>query len=714
MDRRIFVKQFSLTVLGTALLPMGLLAKNKYNNLWGVKIDPKMLFDEGKLDVILPSGNFDPEKNWEQTWRIWLPYRGKPGNGSGFISVKKVVGEDASVVNYSVEQAISENNKWLHHTKVDIDAKNNEQGTPIGWKSSTEYFSAPSKGRDENISSYNENSDLAVENAGDDICISFTLLDTVQRMSVKGIEQLNFTLLDEGDKLKKNHILRYKGESQINIGGQLTDVKTYEQLGEGMLPWMYYVDMSGRLLLAISGMRVLVSDTQCKQHYLDKYPALNESDNHKKSKTKRVKSNDKRPNILFVSTDQQAWNTLSVLGNKYLNTPHLDKLARKGVTFSNCYSPNPVCSPTRASWITGLATSEHGVIKNGLSIVPGLRTVGHALREQGYETVFAGKLHVGIPKSYGEKIVGFDKVLCEGIGGKGTLGDQVVSSVSAAYLQNRDRDKPFFLSVNFLQPHDICNWISRHKRHQKDNHLDTFKEKLPPLPDNFDFKLVEPVKMKVPRVTGWSELDWRYYLWSYYRMVEEVDAEIGRVLNALDDCGDTENTVIVFNSDHGEGGAHHGSVTKNYLYDEACRVPMIISYPKELKTGIIDHKTLISGLDVVPTVCDFAGAKSPANCSGKSIRTLAAKGDSNFRDYLVSEVSADKGRMVRSRDYKLIAFRGDANILFFDMKNDPGETVNLASNKKYETLINQHFNMLKEWEADLVKAPGLTSFHYQN
>lgn len=709
MDRRVFVKQFSLTVLGTALLPMGLSAKNK--NLWGKKITPQILFDEGKLDVILPEEAFNPMGNWEQSWRIWMPFRGKPGETSGYLSVTRNIADHSGKVEYGVEQAISENKQWMHLTKVAIKARNNQYGTPLNWEAATEYIKAPGKGFKEEVGAY-QSSNLT--NEKEDICLNFTLLDTVQRMKMEGVKELNFTLFDELDKEKKNHSIRYKEDTTIQIGGKTVEVHCYEQIGEGMLPWMYYVDANGRLLLAINGMRVLIADVECKGKYRASYPEIDEISIEKRaalSGRNGEMRKDKRPNILFLSTDQQSWNTLSALGNKHLNTPNLDRLAGKGVTFSQCYSPNPVCSPTRASWITGLASSEHGVIKNGKSIISGLKTVGHSLRDAGYETVFAGKLHVGIPDSYGEKIPGFDKVLCMGIGGKGTLGDQAVSSVAVGYLQNKDRSKPFYLTVNFLQPHDICNWIKRHNKNHKDRHLDSVLNELPPLPENFNVILEEPLKMKVPRKTDWTETDWRYYLWAYYRMVEEVDAEIGRVLQALEETGEADNTLVLFNSDHGEGSASHQSVTKNYLYDEACRVPMIVSYPKELRSGVIDHENLLSCLDIVPTVCDFAGAKVPENCSGISMRKLAAGKKRKLRDFVVSEVNNDNGRMVRSEDFKLIVYRNDSNHLFFDMKNDPGETINLARDSKYNQQVKEHFTMLEQWESKLRKAPFCKPFN---
>jgi choline-sulfatase len=191
-------------------------------------------------------------------------------------------------------------------------------------------------------------------------------------------------------------------------------------------------------------------------------------------------------------------------------------------------------------------------------------------------------------------------------------------------------------------------------------------------------------------------------------MVEEVDAEIGRVLNALEKAGESGNTVVLFNSDHGEGAAHHQTVLKDFPYDEACRVPFIISFPQELQHGIIDEEHLVSGLDVVPTICDFAGANPPENARGMSIRTIAAGKKDTWRNFVVTEMNRDNGRMIRTRDYKLVAFRNNPDILFFDMRNDPGETRNLAREKDYRDLVDKHIKQLEKWENKLNYAPNTT------
>jgi choline-sulfatase len=469
------------------------------------------------------------------------------------------------------------------------------------------------------------------------------------------------------------------------------------------------VSEEGRLLLAMSGMRCYILDSGCEAEYKDIIDRCKESKPAEMSFRKKSPSKDKRPNILFITTDQQAWDTISALGCKYVNTPHLDSLVKSGVSFSKSYTANPICSPARACWLTGITSAENGVIKNGMSIKDGLKTVGHKLVDAGYDTVFAGKLHVGIPKSYNQQIPGYNRVLPEGLGGRGTVGDQVVAHAAADYIRNRDRSKPFYMAVNFLQPHDICNWLHRDggKTTSSSPFINSIKD-LPDLPENADCVLEEeePRRMRVARCREWDDLNWKYYLWSYYRMVEEVDAEIGRVLNALRETGDMENTVIMFNADHGEGTAHHRAVIKNTPYDEASRVPFIISYPKELKSDVLDDDSLISGMDAVATACDFAGAELPKNARGLSLRHLAAGKKVGWRKFVVTEVRVDHGRLLRSSDYKLIAFRDDPKLLLFDMKNDPGETKNLANDPAYREILDQHIEMLEKWEADLDRAPA--------
>ncbi len=413
----------------------------------------------------------------------------------------------------------------------------------------------------------------------------------------------------------------------------------------------------------------------------------------------------KRPNFLLLITDQQGLDTLSALGCPAIHTPNLDRLARRGVSFLESHSTNPVCSPARSSLFTGRTSCETGVIVNGRPIRPELPNLGQWLGQQGYETVYCGKWH--LPGSYTTRIPGFT-VIPGGLGGQGTLGDQCVSSASEGYLRNRRREKPFFLVSSFLQPHDVCNWTGRRKNHAEPLPFPEIADALPPLPANFHYDPKEPKRGAPARIpgAGWTEQEWRYYLWSYYRMVEEAEHEVGRVLRALEQSGEADNTVIIFTADHGEGRGRHQSILKNFLYDEAVKVPLIISWPGRIAENVQDREHLVCGLDVMPTVCDLAGIPAPKGVRGLSLRPLLERKKTSWREFVVTEVRRDSGRMIRTADFKYIVYRNDPVQQLFDMKRDAGETKNLIDEARYAAILREHRKLLNDWEAHLDRAPG--------
>ncbi|MDP6041837.1 MAG: sulfatase-like hydrolase/transferase, partial [Candidatus Latescibacteria bacterium] len=388
--------------------------------------------------------------------------------------------------------------------------------------------------------------------------------------------------------------------------------------------------------------------------------------------------------------------------NVWMDLKSLTRLAARGVSFMESYSANPVCTPARAALFTGRTTCETGVIANEMGIRSDIPNLGQWLGGEGYETVYCGKWHV--PRSYSFDIPGFT-VLPGGLGGQGTLGDQAVSSACEGYLHNHKGDDPFLLVASFLQPHDVCNWVQRHRDTPDELPFPEIEDELPPFPDNFVFDPREPKTARFPRVEGWSERQWRYYIWSYYRMVEEVDYEIGRALQALDDSGQADDTIVIFASDHGEGRGRHQTVTKNFMYEESVKVPLILAGPG-VPENVQDSDHLISGLDVMATMCDYAGIEIPEHNRGFSLRSIVEDQQVEWRDFVVAEVARDHGRMIRTRDYKLIAYRNDPVTQLFDMKNDPGETVNLAGDEKYVGIFEEHRNLLETWEAQLDHAPN--------
>ena len=411
------------------------------------------------------------------------------------------------------------------------------------------------------------------------------------------------------------------------------------------------------------------------------------------------------PNILLIITDQQGLDTISACGCPYLRTPAMDELVRGGTWFAQSHSANPLCSPARSSIFTGRITSETGVVRNGLPIREDMPNLAQWLGEHGYEAVYSGKWH--LPRSYTVNIPGF-RVLCSGLHGLGNLCDSAVSRACEAYLYERERSRPFFLVASFLQPHDICQWVTMHAEGPAKLPYPEIADELPPLPENFNYDPREPrpVRLRHERAPRWSEEQWRYYLWSYYRHVEMVDAEVGRVLQALEATGQRENTLVIFTADHGEGRARHQMVLKNYLYDEAVKVPLVISWPGELPEGKVDREHLVSGLDIVPTVCELVGVNPPPKMRGRSLVPLLQGRNVAWREFVIAEVERT-GRMVRTPGFKYITYYGDETEQLFDMERDPGETKNVAGEARYAAALAEHRKLLREWESKLELAPGV-------
>ncbi len=407
-----------------------------------------------------------------------------------------------------------------------------------------------------------------------------------------------------------------------------------------------------------------------------------------------------KPNILFISADQLGREALSGSGCVDVSTPNIDRLIQGGTSFGQCYTANPLCSPARSSWFTGRMPSETGVVKNTLSIRPGIPTMGYVLRSAGYETYYCGKWH--LPREYAPSISGFE-VYPAGISVQAHSGDTAVSQACQGFLDNHLSQKPFLMVASLLQPHDICRWVTDHRESKSEElPLGLGKAELPDLPSNFHYDAREP--KKIPKRPEWTPMQWRYYLWSYYRHVEMVDAEIGRILDALDGSPYADNTVIVFTSDHGEGRGRHQTVMKNFLYDEAVTVPLVFSWPGQIAQGARDGTHLISSTDFLPTMCDYAGAATPAGVVGRSLRPLLEGANPSWRDMVAAEVVVT-GRMIRTDQYKYITYRGDPVEQLFDMKVDPGETRNLAGEAQFASALDDHRNRLKEWESRLDLAP---------
>jgi arylsulfatase A-like enzyme len=240
---------------------------------------------------------------------------------------------------------------------------------------------------------------------------------------------------------------------------------------------------------------------------------------------------------------------------------------------------------------------------------------------------------------------------------------------------------------------------------------------LPLLPDNYEINKDEPefisdkrkfhdeygVETKLANLE-FTEKEWRGYYHAYCRLTEMVDLEIGKVLDALGKNGFTDNTLVVFTSDHGDGAASHKWAAKLSLYEESSKVPLVLSWPGHIKPGQVNRQQLVSQIDILPTMIDYTGIETGVRFTGRSLRSIIENNDAPWRDYLIVELadykpdSSRKGRMVRTPDFKYnIYSTGNNNEQFFDLLDDPGEKNNLINDSRYKNDIEKHRRMLDEW-----------------
>jgi arylsulfatase A-like enzyme len=277
-----------------------------------------------------------------------------------------------------------------------------------------------------------------------------------------------------------------------------------------------------------------------------------------------------------------------------------------------------------------------------------------------------------------------------------------------SFLRNRESTQPLLLVAEFMNPHDICEWLFLNTANHEALPHPEIVDTLPDLPANRDIvpeaepAVIERFRQTLePQVGYWEDLHHRYYLLSYYRHIEAVDAEIGRILQALRDTGQEENTIVLFTSDHGEGLGCHRMTHKGFPYDEVCKVPLIVSWPGTLREGAVDGTSLVSGIDIFPTLCDLAGIEAPEAMVGMSLRPALEEGTPVEREFVPVELARGQAGALRTRRYKYVRYPDGPTEMLFDLAEDPGETRNLARDTAHASVLAEHRDMLDRWEFGL-------------
>ncbi len=428
-----------------------------------------------------------------------------------------------------------------------------------------------------------------------------------------------------------------------------------------------------------------------------------------------------RPNVLFIMTDQQFADAMSCcMGSQYIHTPAMDGLARAGMMFTRAYAPNPLCMPARNSILTGRYSHETKITMNGGPKLDPEQFVsmGSYFQAAGYETAYFGKWHLRYDRD-DKQAHGFQTAQC--LYGNGH--DSEVGDLAAEYVAGKDGDldTPFLVVVSLSNPHDVCQ-LARHQPPPSGPIGDPPAPKLcPPVPANLDPPKNETDTMTVIRkgyqgpgsmfpVGNYTNDQWRQLRWGYYRLIEMVDGEIGKVLASLRAAGREQDTLIVFMSDHGECAGAHRFNQKTVFYEESARVPLIVCLQGRTEAGTCD-KLVNTGVDILPTLLDFAGIPIPKTLTGRSLRPIAlGRTPAQWRDHVVIQnnmsqtVPVDgfraeaEGRMVRSERYKYcVDSHGIRRESLVDMQEDPLETENLAQRPEYRQVLLDHRKLLRDF-----------------
>jgi len=427
-----------------------------------------------------------------------------------------------------------------------------------------------------------------------------------------------------------------------------------------------------------------------------------------------------RPNIVFVITDDQRFDSLGATGHPYAQTPHLDRLAREGALFRNFFATTPLCSPSRASFLTGQYARSHKVTNNdrvGLDVISHtLMTFPRRLREAGYETAFVGKWHMGLDDS---RRPGFDRWVS--FKGQGLYLDPVVNVDGrqrqldghitdwlnrwALEFVERPRGKPFMLYLSHKALHTPYLPAKRHEP------LYAGAKYLPPVSagedlsgkpvlrravEPVDWAAVEGVAPEPPESRRGRGTDRDSVVRDQLRSLAAVDEGVGALLRALKRRGQLDNTVFVFTSDNGYLLGEHGQFdNKRFAYEESIRVPFLLRYPRLVAAGTkVDALAL--NVDVAPTLLELAGAEPLEKVHGRSLLPLLGGGTHAWRESFLAEYFLEKvaprvpaWQAVRTARWKYIRYELEGMDELYDLAADPHEMRNLAGEPSSRAVLEQ-------------------------
>jgi len=446
-----------------------------------------------------------------------------------------------------------------------------------------------------------------------------------------------------------------------------------------------------------------------------------------------------KPNIIFIFSDDHAVQAIGAYGARLSDfcqqqgvTPNIDKLAAQGGYFVNSFCGNSLCSPSRASVLTGLLSHANGVMHLERPLTPGLWTFPLGLHDAGYQTALFGKWHLASKPDYQTWRISFgqgayDNPELESATGKerfpGYTTD-VVTDLSLAWLKKRDPSKPFFLAVqhkaphrNWIPPARYATWLDDVEVPEPTNLFDDYTHRASPARNQkmeIDRHMALDSDLKVggrladdPRFAkrnadytqhqpeGRDLVRWKYqlYLKDYLRCVKAVDDSVGRIIAELAAAGLTQNTIVIYSSDQGFYTGEHEWFDKRWIYEESLHMPFVIRWPGVVKPGT-RFTEMIQNIDYAPTFMEMTGGKTPAGLHGRSfVPVLKGEAPADWRQSIYYHWFSTGGHMVpihygvRTPRHTLAYFTATNEWELFDLETDPLQMRSVYADPAYAPTV---------------------------
>ncbi|MBA4150171.1 MAG: sulfatase [Verrucomicrobia bacterium] len=422
-----------------------------------------------------------------------------------------------------------------------------------------------------------------------------------------------------------------------------------------------------------------------------------------------------RPNIVFILVDDLRADALSISGHPFSKTPHIDRIGNEGAMFKNAFVTTPLCSPARASFLTGQYVHKNGVLGNGAlysQLSHELITFPRLLRDAGYESAYVGKWHMGNDDSprpgfdhwvsfKGQGVYENPPININGTSKKveGYMTD--ILNEHAVSFVKQPHSKPFVLYFSHKAVHGPFTPAERHKGIYADKKITMS----PSAKDTLEGKLVlirevEEKGKKMSNVqrqmTGQGRIPEGTIRGQLESMLS-IDEGVGQLLKALEETQQLDNTIVIFTSDNGYLWAEHGLGDKRWAYEESIRIPLLVRYPKLIKAGL-QPEQLALNIDIAPTLLQLAGAPVPKDIDGKSLLPVFKSKKADLRELAFLEYIAEPNyprqagwQAVRSHRYKYIHYTELSGMdEFYDLKSDPYEMKNLINDSKVKKSVAQY------------------------